>query len=420
MSNSKVVRLPQLAWYGDTELEMNFPDSWDVTVCRMHGHDAPPLSEDGIRKAFRNPISTRAIKKLAKGKREVAILFDDMSRATPSAVMIPYVLEELAAAGIADDNIRFIAAIGAHGSMNGIDFRKKLGDEVMGRFLVYNHNPYENCTPLGASSQGTPISINSEVMSCDLKIGIGSIVPHPFSGFGGGSKIILPGVASITTIDANHTRLGLSPTIGIGKYEGNILKQDMDEAARIAGLDIKVDAILNLKREVTALFVGEPIEEHIEGVKLAREHYATDMVSDCDIVIANCYSKANEMLLAPAVASPFLSRKGGDMVLLVVTPEGQISHYWSRSFGKNFGGRAWAHKTKLPYNTSRLTVMAPYPDKVGSDWLAPYGMVNWARSWSEVLEMLQTTYGDRAKVAVIPDATVQYFPDAPQIWRPKM
>jgi nickel-dependent lactate racemase len=419
MSSSKTVRLPQLAWYGDSELEIDFPDSWDVRVCRMHGHDASPLREDGIRKGLRNPIGTRTIKELAKGKKEIVILFDDMTRATPTAVMIPYVLEELAAAGIPDRNIRFIAAIGAHGAMNGIDFRKKLGDEVMSRFLVYNHNPYENCTPLGPSRRGIPIQINSEVMSCDFKVGVGSIVPHPFSGFGGGSKIILPGVASITTIDLNHTRLFPSPSTGIGKYEGNILKQDMDEAARMAGLDIKVDAILNLKREITALFVGDPIEEHIEGVKLARGHYATDMLTDCDIVVANCYSKANEMLLAPAVASPLLPQKGGDMVLMVVTPEGQINHYWSRSFGKNFGGRAFLPKTGLPPNTKRLIVMALYPDKVGADWLAPYGMVNWARSWSEVLEMLRTTYGDRAKVAVIPDATIQYFPDAPQIWRPK-
>ena len=411
MNKSKVIRLPQMEWYGDTELEIDFPDSWDVTVCRMHGHDASPLSEDGIRKAFANPIGTRTIKELAKGKKEVVILFDDMSRATPTAVMIPYVLEELAAAGIADDNIRFIAAIGAHGSMNGIDFRKKLGDEVMGRFLVYNHNPYENCTPLGASSQGIPISINSEVMSCDLKIGLGSIVPHPFSGYGGGSKVILPGVASMEAIDSNHTRLGLSPTTGIGRYEGNMLKQDMDEAARMAGLDVKVDALLNLKREITALFVGDPIEEHIQGVKLAREHYATDMVTDCDIVVANCYSKANEMVLAPRVASPLLSQKGGDMVVIVVTPEGQINHYWARSFGKKFGGRAWASKTTLPPNSNRLTVMAPYSDRVGADWVAPYNLINWAKAWPEVIQQLQSTYGDKAKVAVIPDATIQYFPE---------
>ena len=74
MSGSKTVRLPQMAWYGDTELEIDFPESWGVTVCRMHGQDAAALSEDGIRKAFRNPIGTRTIKELARGKREVDTL----------------------------------------------------------------------------------------------------------------------------------------------------------------------------------------------------------------------------------------------------------------------------------------------------------------------------------------------------------
>lgn len=414
MSNRKSHRisLPQMEWYGDTQLEIDFPESWDVTECRMQGHDAPALSDGGIRKAFQNPIGTGTIRELARGKSQVAILFDDMSRATPTATLIPYVLEELAAAGIPDDNIRFIAAIGAHGSMNGIDFRKKLGDEVMGRFLVYNHNPYENCTPLGSTSRCTPVAINAEFMSCDLKIGLGSIVPHPYSGYGGGSKIILPGVAAMETIDANHTRLMGSRTVGLGKHEGNVLKQDMDEAARMAGLDIKIDALLNLNREVTALFVGDPIGEHNEGVKLASQHYATDMVNDCDIVVANCYSKANEMVLAPAVATPLLKKSGGDFVIICVTPEGQINHYWSRSFGKNFGGRAWGRKTSLPRNTSRLTMMQPYADRVGGDWVAPYESINWARSWPDALEGLKNRYGDKARVAVVPDVTIQYFPDA--------
>jgi len=408
--NSKKVVVPVLAWYGDENLELEFPESWDVTVCKMHGHYATPLNEDGIRKAFANPISTKTIKELARGKKEVAILFDDMTRPTPSAVLIPYILEELAVAGIPDDNIRFIAAIGAHGAMNRIDFRKKLGDEVVGRFLVYNHNPYENCTPLGTTCQGTPVSINSEFMSCDLKIGIGSIVPHPF-GFGGGCKIILPGIASIDTIDANHSRLRLSPTVGMAKYEGNVLMQDIEEAGRMAGLDVKVDGILNLKRELTALFVGDPIEEFAEGVKLAKEHYATDIISEVDIVIANCYFKANEMTLAPPVASPLLSQKGGDMVLIVITPEGQITHYFYRSFGKNFGGRCWAPSTRLPMNTKRLIVMAPYADRTGGDWIGPYNLISWARTWAEVTEKLKDTYGTKAKVAVIPDATLQYFPE---------
>jgi nickel-dependent lactate racemase len=404
------VSVPQLAWYGDTELELEFPDSWDVSVCKHKGYDAPALDDAGFRKAFANPIGTPTIKEMARGKKEVCILFDDMSRATPSADIIPYVLEELAAAGIKDDQIRFIAAIGAHGSMTAIDFTKKLGRDVMSRFRVYNHNPYENCTSVGPSPNGIPMQFNAEFMMCDLKIGIGSIVPHPFSGFGGGSKIVLPGVASITTIDLNHTRLGPDPTVGIGKYEGNILKADMNDAARMAGLDVKIDCIFNLKRQVTHLFVGDVVDEHVAGVKVAREYWATDVIPDCDIVVTNAFAKANEMLLTIPVSAPLLKSSGGDLVILCVTPEGQINHYWSRSFGKNLGGRAYKPKTALPVNTSRLTVMQPYPDFVGADWVAPYDMVNFTRDWSETLKQLKETYGDTAKVAVVPDGTAQYFP----------
>ncbi len=415
MKNSNKVTVPILAWYGEEELELEFPESWDVTLCKMKNHGAPALTDVEIRRAFTNPIGTKTIQQLAKGKKEIAILFDDMSRPTPTAQLIPYVLEELAAAGIPDANIRFIAAIGAHGAMNGIDFRKKLGDEVMGRFLIYNHNPYENCTPLGMTSQGTPVSINSEVMSCDLKIGIGCIVPHPSFGFGGGSKIIIAGVASMETIDANHTRLGLSPTTGTGKYEDNVQVQDMNEAARMAGLDVKIDVILNLKREITALFIGDPVEEHKEGVKFAKEHYATDMAKEADVVIANCYLKADEMVIASGAAAPLLSQNGGDMILIAITPEGQVNHYLIRTYGKNIGGRAWFRKTGLPRNTKKLTIMSPYSDRVGADWVAPYEHVTWAKTWTEVINDLKSRYGDNTKVTVVPDATVQYFPEAPKI-----
>ena len=183
----------------------------------------------------------------------------------------------------------------------------------------------------------------------------------------------------------------------------------------MSGLDVKVDAILNMKREVTALFVGDAVEEHREGVKLAREHYATEMVREADIVVANCYGKANEMSLAPAVASPLLTKNGGDMVLIAVTPEGQIHHYFDRSFGKKFGGRGWVRlnrKSGLPENTKRLTIMSPYSDRVGADWVAPYELINRAKTWAEVIEELKKSYDNKAKVAVIPDATVQYFPEA--------
>jgi nickel-dependent lactate racemase len=119
---------------------------------------------------------------------QAVIIFDDLSRPTRASELVPHILAELKAGGIADEAIRFVAGTGAHGAMKLMDFEKKLGRNVVQKFDVYNHNPYENCTYVGQTSRGTPVYLNSEVMSCDLKILLGCIVPHPTAGFGGGQN----------------------------------------------------------------------------------------------------------------------------------------------------------------------------------------------------------------------------------------
>lgn len=182
------VTVPQLAWSGDIDAELAFPSNWEVIPCHMKGHDHPALTDEGFRKAFGNPIGCKPIRELARGKRNVVIIFDDLTRPTKADRIVPYVLEELAKGGVDDENIQFICALGTHGALPASDFRKKLGEDVVGRFNVYNHNPYENCTYVGKTKRGTPVSLNTEFLDADLKIGIGCIVPHPMSGFGGGCQ----------------------------------------------------------------------------------------------------------------------------------------------------------------------------------------------------------------------------------------
>lgn len=64
--------------------------------------------------------------------------------------------------------------------------------------------------------------------------------------------------------------------------------------------------------------------------------------------------KANEIILAPLIAAPVLKASGGDMVIIYNTPEGQIPMFWTRSWGKNMGGRGWYARQRLPPNTKRL------------------------------------------------------------------
>ncbi len=404
------IKVPQLIWYGNTEMELNFPSSWSISFCPMKGGKKKKLTPQAMEKSFLNPIGSKPISELARGKKEVVILFDDLARPTPAFEIVPWVLGELEKAGISDSQVRFIAALGAHGAHTANDFRKKLGEEVLDRFPVYNHHPFDFCTYLGKTSRGTPVSINKEVMACDLKIGIGSIVPHAFSGFGGGAKILLPGVAHIDSIAYNHgTLIKKHPgSVGLGRIEGNVPRLDIEEASRMAGLDVKIDAVVNLRREITGLFVGDPILEHREGTRIAKEVYATTPAKGMDVVVVNSYSKPNECAITPFIGIPSLKEEGGDLVIISNEPAGQVVHYLFGEFGKCGEGRLTLPQV-LPTKVKRFIILSPFKDHVGACYFGEVSSILWVKTWEEVLDLLKAEWGNKANVAVYPDGTIQYF-----------
>jgi len=408
------IKLPQLAWHGTRELRLPLPDSWQVEVCNMAGYSRPTMKPAEIRAAITNPIATLPIRKLAEGKKEVVILFDDMSRVTRVAQIVPFVLDELAEAGVPDNRIRFIAALGCHGAMDRFDFVKKLGEEILSRFPVYNHNPFDNCVYIGTTSYGTKVFINAEVMKCDLKIGIGSIVPHIMAGFGGGAKILMPGVASIQSIEAFHRLEAKArqehtnkPVTGMGIFENNPLRLNMEEAAILAGLDVKIDCIVNMWGETVGIFAGSPKQAYAAGVEEAKAHYLTPKVKDKDIVIANTFAKVNESESGLITALPAVSHKGGDIILICNAPEGHAVHYLMGPFGKSIGGKLRL-QIKLPPHVNHLIIFNEYPDIASMGYFEKRDRILLMNKWDDVLKSLQELHGANAKVAVYPNAEIQY------------
>ena len=407
------INLPKPVWYEKGTYKLEFPDEWEVEVCAMKGDSKRPLSNHEIQRSFEYPLGTERISELARGKKEAVIIFDDMARGTRVYQFVPYILDELLEGGIAKDHIRFIMALGLHGARTRIDFAKKLGEDVVSNFAVYNHDPFQNCVELGKTGRGTSVELNKEVAKCDLKIGVGSIVAHPLTGFGGGSKIILPGVSSAKTIYQNHIVLGKfgsgltpHPSVGLGLHEGNVIYEDMEEAAKLVGLDVKVDALLNAKSEATNLFVGDPVVEFKEGVKAAVEHYVTKPSSDVDVVVANVPSKSNEATLAMWTGLMSL-RDGGTMVILADTPEGQVTHYLYGKFGVALGGKGWKPTEGHP-KIRKIIVLSRYKEvdpllPISSRW-----KMVWKRRWEDVLEEIKRKYKGEVKVAVYPCADIQY------------
>ncbi len=408
----KKVSLPSRLWYENTERELTLPDRWQVDNLTPCGFDKPELSPDQIKEKIHHPLDGPPLEELAQGKKRVVIVFDDMSRPTPVKDVAPHVLEPLHRAGIKKDQIRFLWALGAHGASDMIHARKKLGDEIVENYPVYNHDPFQNTVRVGRTPTGVDLWFNREFMACDLKIGIGCITPHVHVGFGGGAKIILPGVAGIETIYQFHNQLYRDrERTGLGIFENNIMRAECDAAGQAVGLNFKVDCLVNRRGGITNLYAGPFQATHSAGAEEGKEHYGIPPAHGYDLAIANAYAKANESVIALSLSLMLLKPREGMAVLISDAPEGQIPHYVMRAWGSDYGGRHYTPRPVgfLQRRLRKLIVLAPYPDRMSLDLFCHVDDATFVKTWTEVLAILEKDLPAQAKTAVVQDGTMMYM-----------
>ena len=189
----------------------------------------------------------------------------------------------------------------------------------------------------------------------------------------------------------------------------NAIWLDIAECARIAGLDFKVDAILNGHRGVIGLFAGDCVEAWMEGVKVAEEVYRTEPALDADIVIANGYGKGNEAFIG-AGAIHVGAGKEKDMVVIATCPQGQVVHYLYGDFGDHCpGSLAVGRSRSFRPGIRRMILFTPYPELSAWRKILGSGEHYVATTWPEVLALLNQWHPNGAQVGVYPDLTIQYL-----------
>jgi nickel-dependent lactate racemase len=409
----KTIKVPAHLWYDNKESELSFPERWQVDNLTSPGLEKPGLTPQQIEEKINNPIDGVHLEKLARGKKQAAVVFDDMTRPTPVKVVMPYVLTALHHAGLKKEQVRLIWALGGHGTCDMIAARKKLGDEIVENYRVYNHDAFQNTVRAGNTPGGIELWFNREFMVCDLKIGIGCITPHIHVGFGGGAKIILPGVAGIESINQFHNHTNQDPSRhGLGNFDNNIMRAECDAAGDIVGLNFKVDCLINRRGEIASLYAGSFRASHEQGAQEAKEAYGITSSGGYDIVVANAYVKANESAIALFLARMLLKPEAmGTAVLISDAPEGQVPHYVFRSWGTDYGGRHYKLRPKgsLASSLKKAIVLNPHPTPTCLDWVGPAEDVAVLKTWPEVLTVLEAEYPAKAKVGVIQDGTMQYL-----------
>ena len=352
-----------------------------------------------------------ALAPLLKDKREICILFDDISRPTRTYQIVPFLLELFDRCGIRDEQVRFLCALGTHGPLDNRVFRKKLGEEVLERFPVYNHNPYENCEHIGRTKLGTPVIVNKEYLSCDVRIGIGSFLLHTFCGFGGGYKIVMPGVSHIDAMMYHHGELlkqCWDTCYGIGRHAGNPLLDDLREYGKIARLDGVINVLVNSRAQSADIYAGTPDGLYEAFAEKALAHYRTPFTRKANVVFANTYAKANEGVIALSLAEQLLKDEGGYVVLLCDVEAGQVVHYLLGRFGKNSWGRLTFGERIKDSRVKKIFIVSRYRDRASEWWFGKEEDLEFFTNTKDVVTRLKGIYKNKTiDVSVIPDGTIQ-------------
>lgn len=241
--------------------------------------------EAAVEYALEHPIAAEPLEELAVGKKDVVIITSDITRPVPSHQILPAVINCLHKAGVKDEEITVILALGSHRKHTEAEKQKLVGDTIYQMVSVRDSADYD-FIHMGTTRKGTPVDICRKVAEADFKICLGNIEYHYFAGYSGGAKAIMPGVSTFEAIQANHKYM-VDEKSKVGFLDGNPVREDIEEAAGICGCDYIVNVVLDEHKKIVYAVSGDVTKAHRAGCSFLDSLYRKELKRKADIVLVS-------------------------------------------------------------------------------------------------------------------------------------
>jgi nickel-dependent lactate racemase len=402
-------------------LDVELPD--DRVVGPLAIRPASPLDnpDEAAAQALQNPIGSRPLAELARGRKNACILVCDITRPVPNRVILPPILRTLHEQGIARRDILILIATGLHRPNEGTELEEMLGSEIVAGYRVENHHGKvkEEHDFLGVTPNGVPVWLDSRYLRADLKITTGLIEPHLMAGYSGGRKVICPGVAGLETVKVWHgPRFLENPRADCGIIEGNPVHEENTRIALMAGCDFIVNVCLDGQRRITWVGAGDMIQAWQHGVRFIEGVVKIPVTEPLDIVITSCAGYPLDTTWYQAIkgltgALPIV-KQGGTIIMAASLSDGLGSPDFQRLLAENPDLKLFKQrilgKDYFVMDQWQLEELAKVVErcrvKVVSDGVSPETLrrcfVEPAATVEQALRESLAEYGPQSKIAVIP------------------
>jgi lactate racemase len=272
--------------YGRAEISFSLPSS-----ALLPEYSEPVFSID--KKTFLDDLG-KFLPAEKHSYRNVAVVVSDKTRLCGYPEYLPWITEILQAKGCEKSNIHFYIAYGTHPPQSEDDSICSYGN-IFRQYVFVQHNCRDESLfeIRGTTRRGTPVTIRKDILQSSLIITFGAISHHYFAGYGGGRKMLFPGLASREAIYHNHslfldknTRM-LSTGCQPGILAGNPLAEDLEEIDTFMPPKISIHGILNSTGKVCRLMAGNTYLDFMEACRVHDSYYRYSPQHRFDLVIAS-------------------------------------------------------------------------------------------------------------------------------------
>jgi len=415
-----VIKFP----YGKEMLSLDIPDEKlnGILVSKLHDYHTEKTQEELVLEAMANPVGSDKLCDMAVGKNKVVIIGSDHTRPVPSKAIMPAMLAEIRK-GNPDADITILIATGCHRGTTKDELIAKFGEEIVANEKIYIHDCDETdmLVKIGTLPSGGELIINKLAVEADLLVAEGFIEPHFFAGFSGARKSVLPGIASRTTVLANHcSEFIASPYARTGILENNPIHEDMVYAGKTAKLAYIVNVVINEKKEAIYAVAGDMEKAHQKGCEFLSDLCKAQAVPS-DIVIStnggypldqNIYQSVKGMTAAEATV-----KKDGVIIMLSKCNDGTGGDHFYHQMAEFEDINKIEEKLMARGRNETLTDQwmtqilvrilknssVVYVSDAPDDMIKSYHMIP-AHSLDEAMEKAYEILGNKdAKVMAIPD-----------------
>lgn len=409
--------------YYKGHMELHISEENLKAVVTAEGDRYDPGKEETalVQEALEHPIGTPPLRELAKGKERVTLVTSDHTRAVPSKLTLPILLQEIRR-GNPDARITILIGTGLHRATTEEEMRSMFGDEIVDHEQIAVNHAFEpdEFVSMGVLPSGAEFHVNRLAAECDLLVTEGFIEPHFFAGFSGGRKSILPGICNAVTVNENHSYKAVSsPRSVTGVLDQNPIHLDMVTAARRVNVQFILNVAQNSEKKIIGAFAGDLEKAHEKGVEFVRKlSWCPPVTGDIVVTSNGGYPLDQNLYQTPKAVSTAEACAGEDGVIIMSAScvDGMGGSLFEKLICMGSAEEIDEHLSKIPPKETiseqwcvqvyvrilkkhKVILVTTYLDR---ETVERANMIH-ASTMDEALEKAYELKGRDAKVVVIPD-----------------